>query len=81
LTYHGDQRGILDAANNPNPLGQYHRRTPLGVVTQPGDNRRGPETIYGKPGGMLWPVSADYDPVADTTRVGFSYLPPSEGLR
>ena len=36
------------------------------------DGRKGPNTL----GEWLYPVTADYDPAANETRVGFSYLAP-----
>lgn len=36
---------------------------------------KGPNNL----GEFLWPVTATYDPQADRTRVGFTYLPPASG--
>lgn len=48
-------------------------------ATYPGDARniltegpKGPNTI----GEALWPVTAEFDPEANKTRVGFSYVAP-----
>lgn len=35
---------------------------------------KGPNTI----GEALWPVTADYDPETNKTRVGFSYIAPPD---
>lgn len=54
--------------------------TPVDFANYKGDvrgilkeGRKGPNTL----GEWLWPVSADYDPETDTTRVGFSLMEPS----
>lgn len=56
-------------------------RQPVQFATYNGDVRtilteggKGPNTI----GEMLYPVTAEYDSVADKTRVGFSYIAPPE---
>jgi hypothetical protein len=38
------------------------------------DGRKGPNTI----GEWLYPVTADYDPETNRTRVGFSYIAPEQ---
>lgn len=54
-------------------------RQPTGWATYNGDTRgiltegpKGPNTL----GEALWPVTADYDPKTDKTRVGFSLVAP-----
>lgn len=58
-------------------------RQPARHATYPGDvthivtdGAKGPTTF----GEAVYPVTADYDPETNKTRVGFSYLtPPTEG--
>lgn len=54
-------------------------REPVCWATYPGDCRailtegaKGPNTM----GELLWPITADYDPKTNRTRVGFSYIGP-----
>lgn len=54
-------------------------RQPIGWATYPGDARnivneraKGPNYM----GELMWAVTADYDAEANTTRVGFTLLPP-----
>ena len=56
-------------------------RRPTAALTYHGDQRGidprwslGPNTL----GEWLWPVTADYDPATDRTRVGLSYIRPPE---
>jgi hypothetical protein len=56
-------------------------RLPTGWANYPGDVRhilddpepKGPNYM----GELMFPVTADYDPETDTTRVGFSLMAPS----
>lgn len=56
---------------------------PVRFATYPGDcthmvrEVKGPTAL----GEMLVAVTADYDPAADSTRVGFSYLTPEQESR
>lgn len=63
----------------PHFLAAMSARLPVQWATYPGDCRgilnegpKGPNTL-GEP---LYPVTADYDADAGTTRVGFSYIAP-----
>lgn len=56
-------------------------RQPTGFANFRGDQRqilgegaKGPSYT----GEYLWPVTAEYDPETDRTRVGFSLIPPAE---
>lgn len=56
---------------------------PVRFLNYPGDARgildegaKGPSTMNE----LLYPVTAEYDEKADTTRVGFSYIAPATGL-
>ncbi len=56
------------------------QRQPIGFANYPGKcsvdftRAMGPNYM----GELMWPVTAEYDAETNTTRVGFSLIPPSE---
>lgn len=60
-------------------------RSPIGFANYPGDvvEAIALDAIDGRPfgpnymGERMWPVTADYDPTTDKTRVGFSLMAPT----
>ena len=58
------------------PTGFANYRGDHRQILDRGDTAMGPNLM----GELLWPVTADYDPETNRTRVGFSLLPPG-GVR
>lgn len=85
MTNHKNRRGQHAGAV---VVDETHRvpveRKPIGHMTYPGDatgilteGAKGPNHM----GESMWPVTAVHDPETDTTRVGFSLIPPATVTR